>query len=89
MFKVGDLKKLINDLPDETLIIVGDPFSEFSFDILEINKGFTKLDHKAINGKCYYNSWCNDDFNNFLEDNSEDEKEIKKEYKPSLIIYLK
>jgi hypothetical protein len=88
MFTVGDLKKIINDIPDDALVLQDDPFSEFSYDIKGVGCGRTIIDHITKKGEKFYSTWDNNCFNESLEDNLDQKEQIEKEYMLALIIYL-
>lgn len=84
-----ELREILKDLPDDTLILQDDPFSEFSYDIKGFKKSYSKLHHTTNKGENFYDSWTEDDFQDLLNDNLEDDAEqIKQEYKPSLLILI-
>ena len=93
---IGELKEFIDklneqikDLPLDSLVLIDDPHSEFTFDIsIRSSKSFTKIDHTPDRGEVYYESWAEEDFADFLSDNPDEEEELKLEYKPSLVLYL-
>jgi len=92
---IGELKEFIEklneqikDLPSDSLVLLDDPHSEFSFDIkMRTSKSFTKVAHTTNRGEIYYESW-EEDFADLLSDNPEDEERLKEEYKPSLVFHL-
>ena len=87
---IEKINTLIQDLPDDTLVLQNDHYSEFSFDInakIKVEKHFTKVEQISNDGTVFYFSWEEDDFKDFLEDNPNDQEELKAEYKPTLMFF--
>ena len=83
---VGELKCIIQNLPDDAIILQQDPFSEYSYDIVGIHKSYSGVDVIHRDGSIRYSSLSEDGFIDLLEDNPEDEDKIREEYKVSLVI---
>jgi|GEM_PF-4399673 len=86
MLTVGEIRKLIKDMPDDALVLINDPHSEFTFEIASGNIFNVRLDHTTKFGENYYYGMDDENFNDFINDNIEVAEEIKKEYKKSLAL---
>ncbi len=88
MLTIGKLKNFIENMDDDAIVLQKDSHSEFSYDIKNIHIGRAVLNHTTKYGGNYYDSWDNDSFMDYLEDNPDEVNELDKKYKVVLILEI-
>lgn len=94
MVTVGELKRVLCNLPDSALVIYDIPTSSYSFEVDSVYGGMCRVECKPDGGKTMYVTINNDGFEEIFEEFKSDEetppdaKEFKQSCIPAIIFNL-